>query len=115
MHPFFDASKLSDDEIREKLGELQSRLWAAHAMAMSYDMREQIQGYIAILEQELQMRFATEMQKSWDALFPDVIETEPDLKPDAAAKKAAKEGPKKKEGVRERPANAPQFNKVYKK
>ncbi|MNK54711.1 hypothetical protein D3C87_737030 [compost metagenome] len=117
MSPFFDPSTLNDEELREKLSNLQTRLFAAHAMGMSYDMRAQLESMMEQIEFEQQARFAAQMQKAWDAQFPDVIETEPDLKPGAeAAKKAANpKDKKKKEGVPERPANAPTFNKVYKK
>lgn len=117
MHPFFDVSGLNDDELREKLQELQTRLFAAHIMGMSYDMRVQLESLMEQIEIEQQARFTAQMQKAWDAQFPEVIETEPDLKPGAEAKKAAdpKAARKKaKEGMGERPVGMPSFNKVYK-
>ena len=115
MHPFIDASTLSDEELREKLTNLQNRLFAAHAMGMSYDMRVQLETIMELIEMEQQNRFAAQMQKAWDAQFPDIIETEPDLRPGAEAKKATdpKAAKKKKEGT-ERPAGMPSFTKVYK-
>lgn len=118
MHPFFDPSTLNDEELREKLQNLQTRLFAAHAMGMSFDMRSQLEAMMEVIEIEQQSRFAAQMQKLWDSQFPDVIESEPDLKPGAEAKKAAADPKaarkKAKEGV-ERPTVAPSFNKVYKK
>lgn len=113
MHPFFEVSTLSDEELRDKMNVLNTRLFAATAMGMSYDMRKQLTAYIEVLEQEMQNRFTVEMNKMWNAQFPEIIETEPDLKPGVVAKKNEVE--QKKEGRKERPANAPQFNKVYRK
>jgi hypothetical protein len=113
LHPFFEVSTLSDDELREKMNELNTRLYAATAMAMSFELRQQLQAYMEAIEQEMQTRFAVDMQKAWDAMFPAVIETEPDLKKDKLEKPSEKE--QKKEGRKDRPANAPQFNKVYRK
>ncbi len=117
MHPFFDASTLNDEELREKYTDLQTRLYSAHIMGMSYELRVQLESIMELIEIEQQARFAAQMQKAWDAQFPDVIETEPDLKPGAESKKAAADpkAKKKKEGAPERPANVPSFNKVYKK
>ncbi len=114
MHPSFDPSTLNEEELREKLSELNNRLYAAHAMGMSYELRVQLEQFIELIEFEQQMRFSAQMQKAWNDLFPDVIESEPDLKPGAEKAKETKTTKKAKEGP-ERPANAPMFNKVYKK
>lgn len=115
MHPFFDPATMSDEEIREKLESLQSRLWAAHALGMSPDMREQLQMLCETLETEMQQRFAQTMQKAWDDMFPDVIESEPDLKPVTNDKKKPTKNKAKKDDGSEAPKNSPKFNKVYKK
>jgi len=115
MHPFFDPVTMSDDELRDKLDSLNNRLWAAHAMGMSSDMREQLQMLIETIETEVQQRFANSMQKAWDDMFPDVIESEPDLKPQVDAKKKRPTVGNKNIEEQEKPRVAPAFNKVYKK
>lgn len=115
MHPFIDPATLSDDEIRDKLQNLQTRLFAAHVMGMSYDMRSQLESIMELLELEAQSRYMAQMQKAWDDQFPNVIESEPDLRPGAEKAKADSKAPKKKKEGAERPANSPSFNKVYKK
>lgn len=113
MHPFFDPATLSEDDLRDKLSNLQNRLFSAHVMGMSQDLRVQLESIIELIEFELQGRYAVQMQKAWDSQFPDIIESEPDLKPGAEKAKVDPKSSKKKEGA-ERPANAPSFNKVYK-
>jgi len=114
LHPSFDPSSLNEEELRDKLSNLNSRLYAAHAMGMSYDMRAQLETFIELIEMELQNRFAAQMQKAWNELFPDVIESEPDLKPGAEKAKEASKLPKKANETIERPAVVPKFKKVYK-
>lgn len=114
-HPFFEVSGLNEEDLRDKLAQLQTRLFSAYAMGMSFELREQIQSMIEVIEMELQARYAAQMQEAWDKMFPDVIETEPSLIPGKETADSNKKVPgKKKEGV-ERPAHVPSFNKVYKK
>lgn len=114
-HPFFEVSTLSDEDLQEKLSQLQTRLFSAHAMGMSYDLRVQLETMIETIEIESRNRYAAQMQTAWDKMFPEVIETEPTLVPGKEAVDSSKKVPgKKKEGA-DRPANAPSFNKVYKK
>jgi hypothetical protein len=114
-HPFFEVSGLNEEELRDKLAQLQTRLFSAYAIGMSYDLRFQIESMIETIEMEIQARYAAQMQEAWDKMFPDVIETEPSLVPGKETVDSKVKIPgKKKEGV-ERPANMPSFNKVYKK
>lgn len=113
MSAFFETSNLSEEELREKQASLSARLYSAHAMGMSYELRAQLEAMIGQIEEELRMRWSADMAKQWDAMFPDVIESEPDLKP------GAKEPTKKEKVVKtessDSPKIPPRFNKVYKK
>lgn len=114
---WFDPGKLTDEELREKLANLQQRLWATHAMGMSMEIRDQLQYYVSQIETELMARFAHETQKLWDAQFPEIIESDPEFKPQAEAKKPTTTGKAGKPGVVAddgKPKVMPTFNKTFK-
>lgn len=81
--PGFDPSSMSDDELSKRHGELGRRLtWASRFG--SGDMSYQLQNMMIAIEGERRDRLLRYMFQERSKIFPDTIETEPDL---AAANK----------------------------
>ena len=114
MDPFQDLSSQSDDELRDRLTKIQSRIYAAHAYGMSYDMRSQLENLAQQIQDQLLMRHMVEVQQMWDDQFPDVIISDAgydDAEKLPKTKAAAKQAEQTEQAVKP----APKFQKVYKK
>jgi hypothetical protein len=92
--PGFEPKKMSDDEIVKKITNLQGKLVFAYGMG-SYQIVEQMQAMLEALQHEQQERMLIRLHEMRDRMFPDIIETEPDLRP----KKEVETTTKKKSGV----------------
>lgn len=74
----FDPSSMSDEELLAKTTELQGKVvWASRFG--SGEMIEGLQKVIAAIEAERFDRYARSVWVDQQAMFPNVIETEPDL------------------------------------
>jgi hypothetical protein len=82
MNPFFDSSKLSEDELTQKINEAQSKLVWAQRIAYNPDMIRQFSAFLDQLMFEKDERYKKEIFNQRQKDFPTVIETEPDLKED---------------------------------
>lgn len=82
--PFsFDPAKLTDDELMNRQMDLQRRIvWCSRFS--TGEAVEQLQVMLAAVEFERRERFFNLQQALFNAQFPAVIETEPDLKEEPA-------------------------------
>jgi hypothetical protein len=92
MHPFFDSSKLSEDELTAKINEVQSRLSYAQRVAYNGDMVRQFNAFLDQLIFEREERYRKEIFNQRQKDFPVIIETEPDLRVDKEQENSNKPG-----------------------
>lgn len=111
MNPIIDPSVYSDDELQEKIFELQKKLYMASVyMSQGSGVIENIQSLLDMFTEEYRNRRMLEMMKQWDAQFPDVIHTDPEF---AEPKdKATKVAASKKSSVKAS-GDRPVFNKTF--
>lgn len=77
--PGFDPTSMTDDELLNKQSELNRRFVYASRFSASTEMAAQFMSMIAAIEAERRervLRIAFDMRQS---MFPDIIESEPDL------------------------------------
>lgn len=77
--PGFDPTGMTDDELLNKQSELNQRLVYASRFSASTEMAAQFMAMISAIEHERRervLKVAFDMRQS---MFPDVIESEPDL------------------------------------
>lgn len=77
--PGFDPTSMSDDELLNKQSELNRRFSYASRFSSSTEMASQFMSMIAAIEHERRervLKIAFDMRQS---MFPDIIETDPDL------------------------------------
>lgn len=74
----FDPAGMSDDELLHKTTELQARLVWASRFGGS-DMVSALQQYLYAIEFERNERINRMLQKQREAMFPPIIETDPEL------------------------------------
>lgn len=77
--PGFNPSAMSDDELMNRQAELSRRFGWANRFSGSTDMSGQLWAMISAIEAERRDRMLRMIFKERDKLFPDIIETEPDL------------------------------------
>lgn len=115
VNPFFDPSILSDEEITKQISDLNRR-----SMIASWSMRsplamDQINSMIDALQEERINRLNKQSAEAYQAMFPDVIESDPDCK----AEKSEKSEPQVRSQVVQSPQtpkkfdNIPIFHKEY--
>jgi hypothetical protein len=80
MNPFFDASRLSEDELTQKINELQSKLVWATRVYYNQDMIRQFNSYLDQLMFERDERYRKDIFSQQQKDFPKIIETDPDMK-----------------------------------
>jgi hypothetical protein len=90
MHPFFDSSKLSEDELTSKINEIQGRLVYAQRIAYNGDMVRQFNALLDQLVFEREERYRKEIFHQMQKDFPKIIETEPDLRVNNEVEKSNK-------------------------
>jgi hypothetical protein len=78
--PGFDPSSMSDDELMTRQAELSRRLVWASRWSGSGDMTSQFQMMLMAVEGERRDRMLKLMFAERQKMFPEIIETEPDLK-----------------------------------
>lgn len=77
--PGFTPSSMSDDELLNRQAELSRRLSWANRFSGSGDMATQIWAMISAIEAERRDRVLKIMFDNRQKIFPEVIETEPDM------------------------------------
>jgi hypothetical protein len=85
--PGFNPSAMSDDELLNRQGELSRRLGWAARFSMSGDMSGQLYAMIGAIEAERRDRVLKMMFQERQKMFPEIIETEPDLAQEHRRKK----------------------------
>lgn len=77
--PGFNPTGMSDEELLNRQGELSRRLGWASRFSGSGDMSGQLYAMITAIEAERRDRVLRMMFSERQKLFPEIIETEPDL------------------------------------
>lgn len=77
--PGFNPSAMSDEELLSRQSELSRRFSWANRFSSSTDMAAQLWQMIEAIEAERRDRVLRVMFQERQKMFPDVIETEPDL------------------------------------
>ncbi len=112
VHPFFDPSKLSDDEITKQISELNRRAMISSWSSRNPLVMDQINSMIDALQEERVNRLNIQAAQAYQAMFPAVIESDPEYKEEKAE-------PKVRSHVVQAPAapkkfdNVPIFHKEY--
>jgi hypothetical protein len=105
FNPFFEPENMSDDELTNKLNELRRRLYMGSYSQSSVQLMQGLQNMIRQIEEVQQGRLMIQAQEAWHKMFPDVIESDPEVKQkrqeEAAGKQAGKPGPKKRLATQE--------------
>jgi len=77
--PGFNPSAMSDEELLNRQSELSRRLGWASRFSQSGDMSSQLYAMISAIEMERRDRILKVMFQERSKMFPDIIESEPDL------------------------------------
>lgn len=89
--PGLDVKSLSDEDIYKRIGELNAKLLFVHYSTGNQEMVDQLQALLETLQFEQMERMS---KKTWDKQWSDspvVVETDPDLAPDARKASAKKD------------------------
>lgn len=89
--PGFDPKTFSDDQIVKKMQDLNQRISYASRFSASFELVAQLQNLIAALDFERRERAYREAYDMRDAMLPDIIETDPEMREESNAEKAKKE------------------------
>jgi hypothetical protein len=89
--PSFDPKTFTDDQIVKKMTELSRKIVYANRFSGSYELVVQLQNFMGVLEFERRERLYRQMYEMHNNLFPEIIETEPDLKVESNGEKQKKE------------------------
>jgi hypothetical protein len=98
FHPALDLSKLSDEEIHNKLNEIYRRISLATYHFVNGEVVSQLNNLQNMLVNEQQERLEKERYAMYEASRPKIIETEPDLR----VADIKKEAPVKREETKRR-------------
>lgn len=108
-HPFMNLKSLSEDELLDKTTDLQGRLGKAHMWGSSTDIINQLEWMLEMIEEEKYERMAKVNHTAMQSMFPDIVESEPELVKDKGVPVQTTSKPiSKAEGLPK-----PNFDKVY--
>jgi hypothetical protein len=93
--PNFDPSSMTDDELSSKIFELSRALSTAGRLSAAYSAVEQLQNMIGAIQMELRDRSMRDTFDARQAMFPSIIETEPDLAVKPVSDKEKREKPQR--------------------
>ena len=92
MNPFFNTGKLSEDELTQKINELQAKLTWASRVYYNADMVRQFNFLLDQLMFERDERYRKEIFAQQQKDFPKIIETDPDMKENKESEGTSKPG-----------------------
>jgi hypothetical protein len=105
FNPFFEPENMSDEELSTKLTQLRQRLFMGSYSQSSFQLMQGLQDMIRQIEEVQQARLMIQAQDAWNKMFPDIIESDPEVRAkrqeEAAQKQPGKPGPKKRMATEE--------------
>lgn len=84
--PFLDLKAMSEEELLSKITTLTNRMNYAHTFPGDRSMINSLGMYLEAFQNEFQERQMIRANDQWTKQFPEVIESEPDFKIQAAKK-----------------------------
>ena len=111
-HPFLDFKGLSDDELLEKTTDLQRNMQRAYLWGSSHDTISQLEWMLEMIEEEKLERYKKQVFEMQNAMFPEIVESDPEFKKVKADSTEASK-PVKPHKNAPSPLPVPNFNKEY--
>lgn len=78
-HPFLSFKDLSEDELQEKTADLHKKLNKAHMWGSSYDLINQLEWMLEMIEEEKMERTKKQNFEAIQGMFPAIVESDPEF------------------------------------